>query len=151
MAVCLLTCTSCSETVKIPEIVAAVDNNAAVNINHTDYQCHVNYINNTTSSVEFQFPDNIKGLTYRKTENNQAISLGTLLCKSDNFRFTDNCVAVQIIHALDNVKQDNMKFLSEKDGIYTFAGKNDPSFKCCTDEKGNIRSLVNSQLSVKFS
>lgn len=142
--------TSCSESVKIPEIRVSVEDNAIVTIKNMEYQCHISYVNDTTSSVAFSSPENLKNVTFGKSENEQYVSLGKLICKNKNFNFSENCVFNQIINAFSALKQDNIKFLSKQNDLYMFTLKSDPVCKFFTDENGNIKSLVNNSVKIKF-
>ncbi len=150
IAVITVFCTSCSESVKIPEIRVSVEDNAVVTIKNTEYQCHISYVNDTTSSVAFSSPENLKNVTFGKSENEQYVSLGKLICKNKNFNFSENCVFNQIINAFSALKQDNIKFLSKQNDLYMFTLKSDPVCKFFTDENGNIKSLVNNSVKIKF-
>lgn len=144
-------CTSCNENVKIPEVIAAVDRDATVTYNGTEYDCHITYVNGNTASVEMKSPENLQGLTFRKTEGNQTVSLGKLICKSDSFYFGDDCIGTQIMQAFDGVKQENIKFMSLKNDLYLFSGKNDSSLTFLTDSDGNIQTLSTQNLKIKMS
>ncbi len=146
----LILCTSCSETVKIPEVKSAVENNAAVTIDNTNYQCRISYVSDNVSSVSFTSPDNIKGLTFAKSQNNRAVSLGSLICKSENSAFSQNAVFAKITGVLSKIKPDNVKFLSKKNDLYMFSLKDNPVCKFFTDENGNIQSVSDEHIKIKF-
>ncbi len=141
---------SCNETVKIPEIVSAVDNNAVVSINNTEYNCHITYVNGTTSSVGFDSPDNLKGMVFTKSADNKSVSLGSLICKNPELSFTSDCIPDKIIKPFGNIRQDNIKFLSKKDDLYMFTVKNAPSLKILTDSHGNIKKIIDNDLQITF-
>ncbi len=143
-------CTSCSESVKIPEIRVSVEDNTVVTIDNIEYKCHISYVNDTTSSVTFSSPESLKNMTFGRSENEQYVSLGKLICKSSHFDFSKNCVFNQIIHALSALKQDNVKFLSKQSDLYMFTLKSEPVCKFFTDENGNIKSLSNNRIKIKF-
>ncbi len=141
---------SCSETVKIPEVIAAVDNDAVVTYDGTAYECHITYVNDRVAGVELHSPDSLKGLTFRRTENGQTVSLGKLLCRSEQFPFGSDCVAEQVFQALDGVKQERIKWLSVSDGQHRFTGKNESSLTFLTDSDGQIRQLSDGKLTIRF-
>ena len=146
----LIFCTSCSENIKIPEVRSAVENNAAVRIGNTNYQCHISYVSDNVSSVSFLSPENIKGLTFSKSGNDRTVSLGTLICRNDNSAFSQNCIFGKITSTLAKIKQDNIKFISKKNNLYMFSLKNDPVCKFFTDENGNIKSVSCKDTEMKF-
>ena len=88
---------SCNETVKIPEIISAVDNNAVVSINNTEYDCHITYVNGTTSSVGFNSPDALKGMVFTRSADGRSVSLGSLICKNPDMSFTEGCIPDKVI------------------------------------------------------
>ncbi len=146
----MLVGTSCSETVKIPSVNTAVEENAVVTVGDTEYVCHISYVNDMTSCVAFSSPANLKGMTFRKAEDSVSVSLGTLICKSGNFGFSDNCVFVQITDELAKMKQDNIKFLSKQGDNYMFSLKSDPVCKFMTDSDGHIISFTGKNIKIKF-
>ena len=146
----LIFCTSCSENIKIPEINSAVENNAVVTVGNQDYQCHISYVSDSTASVSFSSPENIKGLTFTKSDSDRTVSLGTLICKSRNFAFSENCIFGKITNVLSKIKPDNVKFVSKKNDLYMFSLKDDPVCKFLTDENGNLTSLSCKDISIKF-
>ncbi len=141
---------SCNETIKIPEVISAVDNNAVVSINNTEYDCHITYVNATTSSVSFNSPDNLKGMVFAKSTDNNSVSLGSLVCKNPDMSFTNDCIPTKIIKPFENIRQDNIKFLSKKDDLYMFTAKSDPSLKVLTDSHGNIKKIIGNDLQITF-
>ena len=141
---------SCNETIKIPEIISAVDSNAVVSINNAEFDCHIIYVNGTTSSVGFNSPDNLKGMVFAKSADNNSVSLGSLVCKNPELKFTDDCIPDKIIKPFENIRQDNIKFLSKKDDLYMFTAKSSPSFKVMTDSHGNIRKIIDNDLQITF-
>lgn len=146
----LVFCTSCSENIKIPEVKSAVENNAAVTISNTDYHCRISYVNDHVSSVSFLSPENIKGLTFTKSENGRTASLGSLICKSQNSAFSQNSVFGRITNVLSQIKPDNVKFISKKNDLYMFSLKDNPVCKFFTDENGNIKSVSADDIRIKF-
>lgn len=143
-------CTSCSENVKIPEVKSAVENNAAVTLGNTDYQCRISYVSDNVSSVSFLSPENIKGMTFTKSENNRAVSLGSLICKSENSAFSQNSVFGKITNVLSKIKPDNVKFISKKNDLYMFSLKDNPVCKFFTDENGNLQSVSADDIKINF-
>ena len=147
----MLFCTSCSENVRIPSVNTAVEENVSVNIGDTEYRCHISYVSDTTAAVTFSAPESLKDMTFRKTADGFSVSLGTLICKSGDFSFSESCVFRQITDELAKIKQDNIKFMSKQGDKYMFSLKSDPTCKFLTDENGHIISFTGKDIKIKFN
>lgn len=147
----ILLCASCSENVRIPEVMTAVDGNASVTYNGTDYQCRITYVSSSTASVELLSPDNLKGLTFRRTENGQSFDLGSLVCKSSCFRFGDNCIGTKILQVFDSIRPEHIKFISPKGDLLLFSAKDNTPLTFLTDRDGHIRSLSTPELKIQMT
>ncbi len=141
---------SCSENIRIPEVSTAVDGDAAVTYNGTDYLCHITYVNNRTASVELQSPDSLKGLTFRRTQDGQSFALNKLLCKSSCFRFGESCIGTQIMQLFDGIKPDRIKFVSQKGELFLFSAKDNTAMTFLTDSEGHIKTLSAPNLTIDF-
>jgi hypothetical protein len=64
--------------------------------------------------------------------------------------FTNDCIPTKIIKPFENIRQDNIKFLSKKDDLYMFTAKSDPSLKVLTDSHGNIKKIIGNDLQITF-
>lgn len=150
IAVITVFCTSCSENIKIPSVNTAVEENAVVTVGEKEYKCHISYVNDVTSSVAFSSPESLKNMTFRKNSDGFSVSLGTLICKSESFDFSESCVFVQIMNALSAVKQENVKFMSKQNDKYMFSLKDNPVCKFFTDADGNITSFSGKNIKIAF-
>lgn len=144
---------SCKEQPKIPEISTVLDNNAKVTYQGQTYDCHINYVSPTTASVTFHTPDTIKNMTLRRADGQYALSLGTLICRTDSSLLKDSAVPMQIINMLDGVKKSKtLQFKSADEKTFTFTTQiNGETVTVTTDPKGNLQKLNTPNLKITIS
>lgn len=144
---------SCSESVKIPNVVTNIDSNAVVEYGGTKYECHIIRLTDGVSSISINSPENLSGLTFRRADGKFSISYGELLCKTDSVFLPENSFPTIIMNILSVANnQTNLIYQSTEDGVVTFTGNSDTGeFQITTDTDGNIAEISQETEGLKVS
>ena len=150
-AVC---CSGCNAAETPPQVSAAVDGPAQLMMGGTEYRCHVSYVSTDTACVETESPQNVCGMTVKRSGGNYTVSLGSLLCRCDGAP-PDGSVAGEIFSALDAVNNGSLVFIGssgEADSrLYEFSGKTDSeSFTIVCDSDGSIKRIQSESMTMHF-
>lgn len=142
---------SCSQGTAAPEINAAVDSDARVQLDDMDIECHITYVNEGMASLTISSPDNLRELKFSRADGKNSMSLGTLICRSEKSVPGSGSLSQQVFSMLDAVRSSDMKLAEEKDGIFTFTGDSDgKTITIETDSSGKPIKLENGELAVCF-
>ncbi|MBQ3928711.1 MAG: hypothetical protein II711_01290 [Clostridia bacterium] len=146
IAAAILIFSACEHQPKAPDIVTAADRNISVVYGGKNYDCHMNYVSPATASVSMNTPENIQGLTLRRSDGTYALSLGGLICRTDQSILPDQSVLMKTIQTFDllgkNIGTQNITLKSSSDKKYEFI-LNTPGQTAVitTNEKGNITKI----------
>ena len=144
---------SCSESIKIPDVVTNIDNDAVIEYAGTEYECHIVRLTDGVVSISINSPENLSCLTFRRADGKFSVSYGELLCKTDSVLLPETSFPTMIINILSVTNnQENLIYQSAENGLVTFTGNSDTGeFRIITDTDGNITEILQETEGLKVS
>lgn len=134
----------CSESVSFPDVQAAADEDAAVQYRGNEYKCHIRYIDKDTASVTLLSPEEISGLTFTRSNDGCACSLGSLMCRGGSL--SSASLAGEVFRVYDTLASSEPEPVKKcDDGSYEFTCD---GMKIYTDVSGRVLSLKDKELKI---
>lgn len=151
IGLCLLI-SGCSGELSVPTVNPAVDCRADAEYDGAGYDLRITYVNDQTAAVTFLAPESLEGIKVARSNGQYSLSLGTLLCRSQQGLSGESALPRRILTLLDAVKNTSLTPTENNEQGCTFSGSADgQDFTLVTDRSGKPVSLKSGLLTVQFS
>lgn len=128
----------CTAAESFPEIKTTADTDLSVEYGGTEYTCHMSYISRDTAALSVTAPQSLKGISFRRTDNDDMISLGSLLCKGMGNTALKASVPYKVFDIYDRITEKKPEIIKKvENGCFIFSDDSAaPTYIIETDNEG---------------